>query len=101
MCPWHSITVCFSDAGFRSSDAWHLLRCGFAASLLALLSGCSWLWPAPPQPEPEREAGQYSGAPLPPSEPAKGAAAAPPPPAPQKTARAQVTTPPHKDGAIA
>jgi outer membrane protein OmpA-like peptidoglycan-associated protein len=101
MCPWHSKTVCFSDAGLRSSDAWHLLRCGFAASLLALFSGCSWLWPAPPQPEPEREAVQYSDAPLPPSEPAKVAAPEPPqapPPAPKKTAHDQVTILPKKDG---
>jgi len=100
MCPWHSITVCFSDARLRSSDAWHLLRRGFAASLLALLSGCSWLWPAAPQPEPEREAVQYSDAPLLPSEPAKAAAPEPPPPAPKKTAHDQVTILPKKDGSI-
>lgn len=100
MGPWHSITVCFFSARLRSSDARHLLRCGFAASLLALLSGCAWLWPAPPQSEPEREAVQYSNAPLPPPEPAKVAAPEPPPPPPKKTANDQVTILPKKDGSI-
>jgi outer membrane protein OmpA-like peptidoglycan-associated protein len=100
---WHSITVCFFDARLRNSDAWHLLRCGFVTSLLALLSGCSWLWPAPPQSEPERAAVQYSNAPLPPPEPPKVAAPeppSPPPPSPKKTAHDQVTILPKKDGSI-
>ncbi len=100
---WHSITVCFFDARLRSSDVWQLLRCGFVASLLALLSGCSWLWPAPPQPEPEREAVQYSNAPLPPPEPPKVTAPeAPSPqsPSPKKTAHDQVTILPKTDGSI-
>lgn len=105
MGPWHSITVCFFNARLRSSDVWHLLRCGFVASLLALLSGCSWLWPAPPQTEPEREAVQYSYVPLPPPEPPKVAAPEPPPPpppspSPKKTAHDQVTILPKKDGSI-
>jgi len=54
---WHSITVYFSDARLRSSDTWRMLRCGLVASLVVLMSGCSWLLPAP-QPEPEREAVQ-------------------------------------------
>lgn len=85
MSPWHFITVCFFDARLRSSDAWHLLRCGLVASLVVLISGCSWLWPAP-QPELEREAVQYSYAPLPPT--------------PRKTAHDQITILPKKDGSI-
>ena len=103
MGPWHSITVCFFSARLRSSDVRHLLRCGFVASLLALLSGCSWLWPAPPQPEPEREAVQYSNVPLPPPDPPKVAAPeppSPPPASPKKTAHDQVTILPKKDGSI-
>jgi outer membrane protein OmpA-like peptidoglycan-associated protein len=104
MGPWHSITVRFFDARLRSSVMWHLLRCGLAASLVALLSGCSWLWPAP-QPEPEREAVQYSDVPLPPPEPIKVAATEPPaaptpPPSPTKSAHDQVTILPKKDGSI-
>jgi outer membrane protein OmpA-like peptidoglycan-associated protein len=103
MGPWHSITGCFFNARLPSSDVWHLLRCGFVATLLALVSGCAWLWPAPPQPEPEREAVQYSYVPLPPPEPAKVAAPEPPPPPPsppKKTANDQVTILPKKDGSI-
>lgn len=98
MNPWHSMTVCFWYARLRSSAAWHLLRCGFGAALVVLISGCSWLWPSPPQPEPEREAVQYSHAPLPRSEPQQ----IPPTPAlPQsKTTRDQVTILPSKDGSI-
>src|SRR5258708_11321849 len=98
---WHAITGCFSDARLRSSDAWHLLRCGLAASLPALLSGCSWLWPAPPQPEPEREPVQYINAPLAPAETPKVAAPEPPlPPPPRKTAHDQITILPKKSGSI-
>ena len=102
MVPWHSITVCFFDARLRSSDAWHLLRCGLVAALLAVLSGCAWLWPAPAQPEPEREAVQYSDVPLPAPEPVKVTAPEPPPlpPPPKRTAHDQVTILPKKDGAI-
>jgi outer membrane protein OmpA-like peptidoglycan-associated protein len=105
MGPWHSITVCFFNARRRSSDMWHLLRRGFAASLLALLSACAWLSPAPPPPEPEREAVQYSYVPLPPPEPVKVTAPepplpAPPPSVPKKTANDQVTILPKKDGSI-
>ena len=104
MGPWHSITVRFFDARLRSSAVWQLLRCGLAASLLALHSGCSWLWPAS-QPEPEREAVQYSDVPLPPPEPIKVAAPEPPaaptpPPSPTKSAHDQVTILPKKDGSI-
>jgi len=102
---WHSITVCFSDARLRSSDTWRMLRCGLVASLVVLMSGCSWLLPAP-QPEPEREAVQYSYAPLPPTEPPKAVAPEPsppplPPPAPpKKTAHDQVTILPKEAGPI-
>jgi outer membrane protein OmpA-like peptidoglycan-associated protein len=104
MGPWHSITVCIFNARLRSSDGWHLLRCGFVASLLALFSGCAWLWPVAPQPEPEREAVQYSNVPLPPPEAPKVAAPEPPLPPPpsslKKTANDQVIILPKKDGSI-
>jgi len=102
MAQWHSITVCFFGARCGGSTAWHLLRGGFLALLLALLSGCSWLWPAPPQREPEREAVQYSYALLPPAEPVKVVAPEPPPPpaASKKTAHDQITILPKKDGSI-
>ena len=105
MNPWHSITVCFLYARLRSSDPWHLLRCSVGAALVVMISGCSGLWPSPPQTEPEREAVQYSYAPLPPPAPQKGTAPEPPapplpPPSQRKTARDQVTILPKKDGSI-
>jgi outer membrane protein OmpA-like peptidoglycan-associated protein len=43
--------------GRYSGHGWRLLRRGLTASLVVLLSGCSWLWPAP---DPEPEPVQYS-----------------------------------------
>ena len=91
----HSITVCLIGAGRRISTARRLLRGSLMVALLAQLSGCSWLWPAPPQSDPEREAVQYSHAPLPSSEPAPPATSAP-----KKTAHDQITILPKKDGSI-
>lgn len=99
----YSITVCLIGARRGSCTAWLLLRGGLVVALLALLSGCSWLWPAPPQPDPEREAVQYDHAPLPSPEPVKVVAPEPVPPAnsaPKKTAHDQITILPKKDGSI-
>ena len=84
----HSITVCLIGAGRRSSTARRLLRGSLVIALLTQFSGCSWLWPAPPLSD-QREAVQYSHAPLPSPEPA-----------PKKTAHDQVTILPKKDGSI-
>jgi outer membrane protein OmpA-like peptidoglycan-associated protein len=103
MGPWHSGAICCFLARSGSSDLWYLLRCGFVASFVILISGCAWLWPSPPEPEPEREAVQYSYAPLPPPEPTEVTPAPeppPPPPAPRKTAHDQITILPKKDGSI-
>jgi len=55
---WHSVRVPVRS-GRCCGRRWQLLRRGVLASLVALLSGCSWLWPAP---DPEPEAVQYSEA---------------------------------------
>lgn len=103
MAQGHSITVGLIGARRRSSTAWHFLRGDLVVALLALLSGCSGLWPAPAQPDPEREAVQYSDAPLRSPEPVKVVAPEPAPPAtsaPKKTAHDQITILPKKDGSI-
>ena len=107
MNPWHSVTIRFLYARQRSSDAWHLLRCSLGAGLVVLISGCAWLWPAPPQPasEPEPEAVQYSNVALPPPELEREAVQysnvpLPPPELPKKTAHDQATILPKKDGSI-
>ena len=81
---WHSRTGYRNELRLGSFNAWHLLRCGLAATLVVLISGCAGLWPAPAEPEPEREAVKYSYAPLPAPEPVK--AQAPAPRAPEKVA---------------
>src|SRR4051812_18175437 len=55
---WHWIGVPISS-GRHCGSRWQLLRRRAFASLMALLSGCSWLWPAP---DPEPEPVQYSDA---------------------------------------
>jgi len=104
---WRSQTVCSFNSGTCNSNPWYLHRCALTVLLAALISGCSWLWPAP-EAEPEREPVQYSNAPLPPTpaEPVKVVAPAPPPPVPErpsatgKTAHDQVTVLPNKDGSV-
>ena len=83
---WHSGTGYRNELRLGSFNAWHLLRCGLAAILVVLISGCAGLWPAPAEPEPEPEAVQYSYAPLPAPEPVKAKAPEPAPPAPEKVA---------------
>ena len=99
MSPWHSMTVCFSDARYRSSDAWRMLRCGLVGLLVVLIPGCSGLLPAP-QSEPEREAVQYSYETLPSPEEPKAVVREPAPAPPKKTAHDQVTILPKEEGAI-
>ncbi len=81
---WHSRTGYRNELRLGSFNAWHLLRCGLAVTLIVLISGCAGFWPAPAAPEPEREAVKYSYAPLPAPEPVK--AQAPAPRAPEKVA---------------
>ena len=100
MIQWHSMRARFLFTRLRSSNARQLLRCTLGGALVVLISGCSWLWPSPPQPEPERDAVQYSDAPLPASEPQDVAAPEPAPPPREKTARDQITILPKSDGSI-
>jgi outer membrane protein OmpA-like peptidoglycan-associated protein len=58
---WHSGSVSVFK-GRYSGPGCRLLRRGALASLVALLSGCSWLWPTP---DPEPEPVQYSDAAVP------------------------------------
>jgi outer membrane protein OmpA-like peptidoglycan-associated protein len=92
----------FFAAGLHGFAVRHALRCSLMGVLMAALSGCAWLRPAPPPPEPQREAVQFIDRPLPPPEPQKTAAPepSPPPPAPAKTAHDQITILPKEDGSI-
>jgi outer membrane protein OmpA-like peptidoglycan-associated protein len=97
---WRSQTVCSFNSGTCNSNLRYLHRCALTVLLAALISGCSWLWPAP-EAEPEREPVQYSDAPLPPT-PAEPVKVVAPelPSAPGKTAHDQVTVLPNKDGSV-